>query len=210
MEALTAIAWGLFLPACFALNMAPGPNNLMAFTNAARFGPAKAMSAAFGRLIAFAIMIAVVAIGLGAILYTSELAFIAVKWCGAAYLIYIGLKYLRRPKASAAQITTEPDRTELFRREFFVAIGNPKAIAVFTAFFPQFMNVSASPMIQLMGLGIVFLVLEVAAIAIFVLGGCIARGMLQKSRTLDLLNKGVGAMLIASGLSLAFSARANP
>src|SRR4029079_18525188 len=85
----------LFAPACFAINMAFGPNNLLSLTNAARSGIVPAILAAAGRIVSFAIMIAIAGVGLGAILAASETVFTAVKWAGAAYLIWIGIKLIR-------------------------------------------------------------------------------------------------------------------
>jgi threonine/homoserine/homoserine lactone efflux protein len=82
----------LFLPACFALNMAFGPNNLLSLSNGARDGALRAVAAASGRLVAFAVMIAVAGLGLGTLLTASELAFAVVKWLGAADLIWLGIK----------------------------------------------------------------------------------------------------------------------
>jgi threonine/homoserine/homoserine lactone efflux protein len=205
---MSAITWALFIPACFAINMAPGPNNMLAFSNAARFGFNHAMLGAFGRLVAFALMIALVAIGLGAILAASETAFTIVKWLGAAYLVYVGIKLLRSRFVEADEkAQTIVSVRELARHEFFLAAGNPKAIATFTAFFPQFLDPAGSAAAQLMAMGGAFLAMEVVAIAIFAAGGRAARGMLQTGRMFGWLNKGVGAFLVGSGISLAISSR---
>ena len=87
--------WLVFVPASFALNMAPGPNNLLAMSNGVRFGFGRAVMAGSGRLIAFAAMITLTALGLGAVLAASELAFHIIKWCGAAYLVYLGIRLWR-------------------------------------------------------------------------------------------------------------------
>jgi threonine/homoserine/homoserine lactone efflux protein len=205
---MNAMAWLLFVPACFALNMAPGPNNMLAFSNAARFGIRHAVLGGAGRIAAFAVLITLVAVGLGALLAASEAAFTVVKYLGAAYLVHVGIKILRsRHDGRQEDARTIVSIRELARHEFLLAIGNPKAIAVFTAFFPQFLDPAAAATPQLLAMGGVFLVLEVVAITIFAGAGRLARGVLQTGRMLKLLNKGVGAFLIGSGLSLAFSSR---
>ena len=85
----------VFVPACFALNMTFGPSNLLALTNGAREGIGKAATAALGRMVAYAGLIAITGIGLGALLAASALAFSIVKWAGAAYLVYLGIRLLR-------------------------------------------------------------------------------------------------------------------
>lgn len=77
----------LFIPACFALNMAPGPNNLLSVSNSTRYGFRTSCLAGFGRLLAFAGMIALASAGLAVVLQTSELLFYGIKILGAAYLI---------------------------------------------------------------------------------------------------------------------------
>lgn len=79
----------LFLPACFALNMAPGPNNLLSVRNATAYGFRTSCLAGAGRLAAFAVMIALASAGLAVVLQASELLFYAIKILGAAYLLYL-------------------------------------------------------------------------------------------------------------------------
>ena len=74
----------LFVPACFALNMAPGPNNLLSLNNASRYGLRIACVAGVGRLLAFAGMIVLAAMGLAVVLHTSEYLFLTIKLLGAA------------------------------------------------------------------------------------------------------------------------------
>ncbi|MGH1574884.1 LysE family translocator [Methylobacterium sp. P31] len=133
----------LFVPACFALAMAFGPNNLLAVTTSARHGMGTAVTAATGRLIAFALMIFVTALGLGVLLTTSELLFATLKWIGAAYLVWIGARLLLSRGSigfdNGAGASTGKTK-DLFQQGFLVALGNPKAILIFTAFFPQFID----------------------------------------------------------------------
>jgi threonine/homoserine/homoserine lactone efflux protein len=195
----------LFLPACFALNMAPGPNNLLAFSNSARFGFGRGLAGATGRLPAFAALIALVALGLGALLTASAEALTAVRLAGAAYLVWIGWKLLRAP-APDTEGAQSPDRrvATLARRDFLIAAGNPKAIAIFTAFFPQFLDLARPIAPQFLALGGAFLTLEIAAAGLYALAGRLMRGLVTPAR-LHRLNRGVGGFLIFSGLAMAVS-----
>lgn len=129
----------IFLPACFALNLAFGPSNLMAMTHAATVGPGFAIRAGFGRLLVFAPMIALSAAGLGLQLAASATAFTLLKLAGAAYLVWLGVKLLRSGGSVAGLARADPPgfRTA-FRREMATAASNPKAMLIFAAFFPQF------------------------------------------------------------------------
>lgn len=201
----------LFLPACFAVNLAFGPNNLLAITNGARHGPLRALAAAGGRLLAFALMIAVAGIGMGTLLLASEWAFNAVKWAGAAYLLYLGVKLLRAdaPVVPAAGDATAVPLAKLTRQEFAVAIGNPKAILVFTAFFPQFVVADAYAWSYLL-MGATFLVLEAVAIAVYAaLGarmGRLARGG-NSRRLLRWFNRISGSFMVGFAVLLAVARR---
>ncbi len=200
---MTLTALALFIPACFALNAAPGPNNLLAFANASRLGFWPAVAGGMGRLPAFAAMIALVALGLGAVLAASEMAFRLVAWFGAGYLIWVGWKLWR---AAAPQATQVQDNrlSSLAKRDFLIALGNPKAIAIFTAFFPQFVDFDAPVAGQFVTLGLLFLGLELLAVALYAGAGRLLSRALTPIR-LHRLNRGVGGFLIFSGLAMALN-----
>ena len=199
------IAWSIFIPACFALNCAPGPNNMLAFSNAARLGLVPALLGGLGRMPAFMLLIGVTIVGLGAVLAASATAFIIVKMLGAAYLIYVGIQFWRKARELAAARSLDSAIGTLMRRDFVIAISNPKAIAVFTAFFPQFIDASQPAWSQLAAMGGVFLALEVVAVALYVVGGVLLGKMLKSERIFVHLNRLVGAVLIASGGTMVLS-----
>ncbi|WEX10422.1 LysE family translocator [Chelativorans sp. AA-79] len=199
------IAWSIFLPACFALNCAPGPNNLLAFSNGARLGFLPAMVGGLGRMPAFALLILITVVGLGAVLATSAIAFTIIKIVGAIYLVYVGIQFWRKARALAEAQSQDLALKTLMRRDFLIAISNPKAIAVFTAFFPQFIDASAPAWRQLAAMGGVFLLLEIAAVLLYVLAGTLLGKALTSGRVFVNLNRLVGGVLVASGVSMALS-----
>lgn len=206
-------SYGLFLPDCFAINMALGPNNVLSISNGARNGMHCAIVAAFGRLLAFAMMIAIAGLGLGALLLASQTLFTILKFGGAAYLVWIGIKLVR---SGPALLTRAPEDAGLERasstlrrlakQEFFVAAGNPKAILVFTAFFPQFVDRSAYAA-SFAVLGATFLLLELVAIAIYAVIGARLGALTQGSRGFRWFNRVSGLTMIGFGLLLAFVRR---
>ena len=209
---MTLETWLVFLPACFALNMAFGPNNLLSLTNGARDGAMRATIAATGRLGAFAAMILITALGLGALLATSELVFTVVKWLGAAYLVWIGVKLLRSgaPVVGSDAAGQPLSLKSLTMQEFWVAAGNPKAILIFTAFFPQFVD-PANYLASFAVLGVSFLVLEVVAMAIYAaIGarlGSVVMGGSKGGSAFRWFNRASGSLMICFGLMLAFVRR---
>jgi threonine/homoserine/homoserine lactone efflux protein len=197
----------VFIPACFALNMAPGPNNLLSISNASRYGFMRACSGGLGRLLAFAIMIALAAVGLAAVLHTSELLFHAIKIVGAAYLFYLAVQLWRANGDSpVAEAAGSVGVGRLARQEFLVAIGNPKAILLFTAFLPQFVDRSGVITTQFAQLGAMFLALECVAIALYCYMGVYARRLFAKPSGKRLFNR-ICAGLLASAASFLLVAR---
>jgi threonine/homoserine/homoserine lactone efflux protein len=162
-----------FIPACFALNMSPGPNNFLAMNNAAQQGARVAFLAGMGRQLAFALMMTLTALGLASVLYASVWVFAAIKIAGATYLVYLAWQLWHATvdrivlDAQARRQTT----ITLAQREFWLAMGNPKAILVFTAFLPQFINIDQAIAPQFAVLGLLFLGLECVAIGLYALAG---------------------------------------
>ncbi|MEU7259186.1 LysE family translocator [Streptomyces rimosus] len=89
---VTDVEWAPFFPAAVLLAATPGANQLLALRNGLRHGPRAAVGASLGRFGAFALMVAAVAAGLGALLTASEVAFSVVKWGGVAYLAWLGVR----------------------------------------------------------------------------------------------------------------------
>ncbi|HKT98351.1 MAG TPA: LysE family translocator [Paraburkholderia sp.] len=206
---MTLTAWLFFLPACFALNMAPGPNNLLSINVAARHGFMRALVGGMGRLVAFAAMIALAATGLAFVLRASEAIFFAIKLAGATYLVWLAVQ-LWRSNAGPIGMKLDDDATlaRIARRECLVAAGNPKAILVFTAFLPQFVNVAKPMLPQFAVLGASFLVLEWVAIALYSLAGMYLGRWLTRESVRRWFNRTCGAFLGAIGVSFLLVRRA--
>jgi threonine/homoserine/homoserine lactone efflux protein len=198
----------LFIPACFALNLAFGPNNLLSLTYGLQQGVRTAVLASGGRLVAFALMIGLTALGVGAVLAASETAFTILKWAGAAYLIWLGFRLLRASGPVTAPLGPSPQRSlrSLSLQEFWTAIGNPKAILIFTAFLPQFIEPQAY-WTSFALTGLIFLVLEVLAVLFYALLGQRLSALSRNRRVFGWLNRISGATMIGFGVALLFTRR---
>jgi threonine/homoserine/homoserine lactone efflux protein len=198
----------MFVPACFALNMAPGPNNLLSVSNATRYSFRRSCSAGVGRLLAFACMIALASAGLAAVLHASELLFYGIKTAGAVYLFYLAWQLWRaRTEGESAVAAPTVGWWRLVRQEFLVAAGNPKAILIFTAFLPQFVDPSRPMATQFAVLGVLFLLLEVVAMAIYSWMGMHMRHWFTQPRSKRIFNRGCAGLLAGAGLGLLLSRR---
>ncbi|TBW40106.1 LysE family translocator [Siculibacillus lacustris] len=204
---MTLDTWAIFVPAAFALNMFPGPNNVLAMTHAARWGFSTALIASAGRFPPFAGFVLAAAIGLGAALAASAELFAALKWVGAAYLLWLGVQMIRAGAGDLAGVSGDGRLRPLAAREFWTAITNPKAMLVFTAFFAPFVDASRPAFAQILTLGGVALGLELIAVALYAFAGAHLGRLTRSPRGLGLVNRLSGAALVAAGLALLFARR---
>ena len=146
------MAWLLvFLGASVLIALTPGANNLLGLHHGMTHGIRRGLAGLGGRLVAFTLLIGAVAAGLGQILAASETALTVIKWAGVAYLLFLGIRLLWSTLRQKGEVTL-PDlpaesvsAVRIARKEFGVAITNPKAILIFTAFVPQFIDPAHGP-----------------------------------------------------------------
>ncbi|MDD0811570.1 LysE family translocator [Curvibacter sp. RS43] len=204
----------LFFPVAVAIALTPGPNNFCALNNGIRQGVGAALIGTLGRVSAFAVFLTVSAVGLGAMLLASETAFLAVKWAGAAYLFYLGWRAWRSREfsglsqldspAGTATPSAPPKRRALVLQEFLLGITNPKAIILFAAIFPQFIDPALPAAPQFAVLGPTYLCAEFVATLAYALGGLQLRRLITTQRGVVRLNKATGGFFMgAAGLLLA-------
>ena len=199
----------LFIPVSIAISLTPGPNNFCGLNNGIRAGVGPALLATTGRVAAFAIFLTVSAIGLGAMLLASETAFAAVKWIGAAYLFWIGLKAWRsRDFGGAALIendtATAPVQRQysvkaLIAQEFLLGITNPKAIILFAAVFPQFIDPSQPAAQQFLVLGSIYLMAEFVSTLVYASCGRQIRRWVRTQKGVIRLNRATGGFFMGTG-----------
>ncbi len=202
----------LFVGAALLLNLTPGPDMLfVAGTGAAR-GRAAGLMAALGVGAGCLFHTLLAALGLSALLAASELAFNAVKWAGAAYLVWTGVQMLRaRPAATAAEAPARRSGSPFWQGALTNAL-NPKVALFFLAFLPQFIDAGApGQALALLMLGTFFNIggtavnLVVALVASGAAAGLATRG--GNSRMGAWLQRAAGALFIGLGVKLALSSR---
>ncbi|MBR0554624.1 LysE family translocator [Ciceribacter sp. L1K23] len=208
---MTAAQILLFLPAAMIVAASPGANNLLSFANGSRHGFGPSVIALLGRGLAFATMIALVVVGLGALLQASELAFQIVKWAGVAYLAYLGFKMIVHADPPPVEASVETRSAyALARREFLVAMTNPKAVLLFTAFVPQFVSPGGGGSVttQLVVLGAIYIAVEFFAAIGWILAGSAIHALRPSARRMLLVNRTTGAFMLGAAGMLAFTRRA--
>lgn len=189
----------------------PGPTVLLALANGSRYGVRRALPGMFGAVLSDFVLVGAVALGLGALLAASEFWFSVLKWVGAAYLAWLGLRLLRSrggfelPSQDAAQAAGS--RRAIFSKSFLVAVTNPKGYLFCSALLPQFIDPAAAQAPQYITIAIVFAALDFAVMFGYAFLGARAVRLL-KARATQWLDRVCGAALLALAGSLAFYRRA--
>lgn len=189
----------------FLLCLTPGPAVLLVVSQGLRSGFKSSQRGILGILVANAIYFVLSALGLGALLMSSATLFQAIKWAGAAYLVFIGLKMLlakKRPANPDLSIETKPS-IRLFSEGLVTQLSNPKAIVFFSALLPQFLSPDGGVVEQFAILGIVSLGIEVGVLLTY--GWAAERGSrrMLKGRFSLMTDRIAGGFLIGAGLGLA-------
>ncbi|PCE30203.1 LysE family translocator [Burkholderia ubonensis] len=196
----------LYVVAVSAVTITPGPTMLLALNNGATRGLRVAAYGIAGAALSDLILIGAVGCGLGAILQASEQLFAAVKWVGAAYLLYLAWALWRAPAMLAQPDITETiaasDGWSAFRRSLLVALSNPKGLLFFSAFLPQFIQARAAVTPQYITLAITTALIDIALMSVYAVGGHHAMRVLS-GKALQWLNRGCAGML--AGLAVALS-----
>jgi len=206
----TLVHWITFLTAAVLLNLSPGPDIAFILSQTARHGRKSGFAAMFGIWTGAFAHVVMAALGLSAILATSAVAFSIVKWVGAAYLIWLGLKALLSKSASfIASENQEINVRAIYRQGMMVSALNPKAAIFFLAFLPQFVVAGAGPMSAQLFLHGCLIILVAALIEPpLVLAGSRIAFALRNNRKIGLwMDKSLGALFIMLGIRLASSDR---
>jgi len=162
------------LPAGLALALMPGPNNLLSVQVAASDGVGAACRAGLGRLLAFALLLLAAAFGLAAVLRHAPAALALVQTAAAGYLLAIAGRLWREAAAPPAGDPTAADvdgARRAWRREFLVALGNPKCLLIATAFVPQCVDPARPAAPQLVAASLLVLALELLAVGAYAAAG---------------------------------------
>ena len=197
--------WLIYFATVLVVSATPGPNMLLAMTHGIRFGLRRTTPTLLGLLLALALIMGLSAAGLGALLVTSEWLFGLVKYAGAAYLLWLGIKTWRSQPQALAEGEAEAQAGSGwagFRTGFLVAMSNPKAIVFFTALFPQFMDPAQPQGPQLLILAATFFVIETSWQCAYAAGGARLKAWLNSPSRLKLMNRVAGGSFIAAGVAL--------
>jgi threonine/homoserine/homoserine lactone efflux protein len=200
--------YGLFIATAIVLILTPGQDTFFILGRSLAGGRAAGIAAALGVSAGTVVHTILAALGLSALLATSPYAFMAVKFAGAVYLLYIGVRALltRSKQAPGADAAADGDgRWPAFRQGIVTNLLNPKVALFFLALMPQFIGAgSTSKVAAFLALGLTFVSLGVIWCCILAIGAAKLRGaFLRRPSIAAWLNRVAGAMFIALGLKLA-------
>ncbi len=184
----------------------PGPAVVLTVRNSLNYGYKVSLANILGNFMAMIILATISAIGLGAIILASQTLFFIMKLLGCIYLVYLGIKIWTSPYKEEKEENKLNKKSLflIFKEGFYIGVSNPKAIAFFTALFPQFIDPSRDYITQFATLiltieGISFIILFLYAILAFK-----SSHFLSKEKYSKLFNKFTGGAFIGFGAALLY------
>lgn len=207
----TLTHWATFLTAAVLLNLSPGPDIAFILGQTAKRGVQSGFSAMFGIWAGAFIHVIFAALGLSAVLATSAVAFSAVKWIGAVYLVWLGIQALRS-KGSNISVNgkvSPKGLMEIFKQGVLVAVLNPKVAIFFLAFLPQFVETGAGSVSSQLFLHGTLIIVIAAFVEppLILIGGKLTGYLSNNTQVSRWMDRGLGALFIGLGIKLATSDR---
>jgi len=202
--------WAVFMVMEIVLSLTPGPAVLFVVAQGLRYGGMRSLWASAGILAGNAFYFALSATGLGALLLASHDVFAAVRWVGAAYLVWLGIRTFAGrggglaavPSHDASDAASGP---RLLGRGFVLQAANPKALVFFTALLPQFIDRAAPVWPQVLILGASSVVAEAMILAGYGAFAGRASVLARRPAYARTTNRVAGALLAGAGVGLALA-----
>lgn len=198
---MTLAHWLPFAIASAILVAIPGPTVLLVISYALGHGRRYALVTTAGVALGDLTSMTASMLGLGVLLAASATLFTALKWVGAAYLIYLGIKLWRAPAVSADAPSAEETRAgRIFAHAYAVTALNPKSIIFFVAFVPQFIDARVAAWPQIATFEATFVLLGTVNALGYALLASVVRSAIRSARVQRIVNRTGGTLLIAAGL----------
>jgi threonine/homoserine/homoserine lactone efflux protein len=197
---MTFESWAAFTAASAVLLIIPGPTVLLVVSYALGQGWRTVLPMTVGVALGDFTAMTLSMLGLGALLATSATLFTVLKWVGAAYLVYLGIRLWRAGGTlDAAPRTDAVSAARMLGHAWLVTALNPKSITFFVAFLPAFLDPKADFLTQMVVFETTFLVLAFANAFGYALVAARARGFVANPRAIGVVNKVGGGLLIGAG-----------
>jgi homoserine/homoserine lactone efflux protein len=207
---MTMQSWLIYLALVTVATSTPGPAVLFIMTNATLHGWRKAAFAALGNIVGLFCLGIIAVTGLGTILNTSQVIFSIVKYAGAAYLVYLGIKLIFQKSLDFSTMknqlpTADVSSQKLFFQALGVALSNPKAIVFLTALFPQFIDVNTALIPQFSMLMATLMLFSFSFLMFYASLAHKIKTWLTQPHRINAVNRTSGSIFIGFGILLATS-----
>ncbi|AYH45417.1 homoserine/homoserine lactone efflux protein [Azoarcus sp. DN11] len=199
--------WLVFLAAAVVIAVSPGPGAVLSMATGLSGGYRVALRAILGLQTALLIQLAIVVLGLGAVLAASATAFLVVKIAGAAYLIWLGVRKWRAPVELLEDGAEARDTRGVYLQGVLVNLTNPKAIVFMVALVPQFIDPRLPQWPQFFIIAATMIGTDIVVMSCYALLAGRCRHWLRSPRMMKAQNRVFGGMFVAAGSLLAASSR---
>lgn len=197
--------WISFVVVSILFSLSPGAGAVASMSTSMKYGAKKALCMIFGLELALLVHLICVAAGLGALLASSVWLFEALKYTGASYLIWLGLKKWRERPAliHESDLIQNTSTFSLFKTGMMVNLSNPKSIIFLAAFLPQFVDSSAPAFMQYVILGTTILFVDALVMMAYMCMAETARQFFSTPKRVCMQNRIFGFLFVGAGLALA-------
>lgn len=198
--------WWLFVITGLLLDLTPGPAVLYVLSSALREGGPRSIASSLGILCANAFYFAISGLGIGTLLLASYNVFFGIKWLGAAYLLFLGLRAIfgrHNVVPNNDSVPVHSTLRQLWSGGLLLQLSNPKAIVFFTAIVPQFVDPRRGPALQVFILGVTSTLCEFAVLLSYGLIAGRAAQWARQPRFAVWTNRAAGVLLIVAGVAVA-------
>jgi len=196
--------WIALFVASWLISLSPGPGAISCMAAGMRYGYRAGLWNILGLQLGIVLLVAIIAVGLGALLAASTLAFAAVKWVGVAYLVWLGIQHWRaQPWAVEPEQETTRRPRELLLRGFLINASNPKGIVFMAAVLPQFIDPAAAQLPQFATAAATLVATDIVVMSGYTLLASRLLGALRNPIHVRRSQKLLGAGFVGAGLLLA-------
>lgn len=200
--------WLTFLLAAFAISLSPGTAAIAAMSTGSRHGLRGGWRLMPGLALGISTQMAVVALGLGALIVASSTAFLVVKWLGVAYLAWLGLQQWRAPATPMAAADAPAGQRGLLLRGWMLNALNPKGTVFMLAVVPQFLDLSRPLPLQYLVITATLCFTEMVVMTGYMTLAARVLGLLRSPRQVGWMNRSFGGLFMAAAAVLATFKRA--
>ncbi len=197
---MTLEIWFSFMLAAMIMCFTPGPTTLLVLGQALNHGKKSVLPLIAGTMSGDILVMSFSFIGMGAVLATSSTLFLIVKYLGALYLIYLGIKAWRSSEINQFTSPNMTNKKAIYREALVVTALNPKGIIFFMAFFPLFINSEKALLPQMLILASSFMFISMLTVACYSLGSGVLRHKMHSKVFQRTFSKVSGGLLISAGL----------